>query len=97
MKRIVQVQSGELAESQLYSPLNKRRIEARKISLGVRHAVLKRDRYMCRKCGTSPLKNPRVVLNVDHIVAVAKGGSGDEDNLQTLCFECNQGKKDGDN
>jgi hypothetical protein len=96
-KRIIQVQSGELAESQLYAPLNKRRIEARKIRLGVRHAVLKRDGYICRKCGASPLKNPRVVLNVDHVVAVAKGGSGEPDNLQTLCFECNQGKKDGDN
>jgi len=96
-RRVVQVQSGELAPSQLYSPQSKKRISARAIPLSVRHAVLKRDDYRCVKCGATPKSDPTVMLNVDHIIAVARGGSGDISNLQTLCFECNQGKKDGDN
>lgn len=37
---------------------------------------------------------PDVVLNVDHIHPVAKGGTNDITNLVTSCFECNSGKSD---
>lgn len=96
-RQIVLVQSGELPRSQLYSRKSQQRIEARAISLSLRHSILKRDNYTCVKCGASPQKDPTVVLNVDHIVAVSQGGSGAATNLQTLCFLCNQGKKDKDN
>ena len=56
----------------------------------VRHEVLKRDGYRCRECGAS--KDEGVTLEIDHIVPVAKGGTNDIDNLQTLCKKCNRGK-----
>lgn len=44
-----------------------------------RSKVLARDHFACVQCGT------RTELEVDHIVPVARGGSWDLDNLQTLC------------
>lgn len=64
------------------------------ISLKDRWAVLKRDNYRCVKCGASPATDHSVVLEVDHIRALANQGGNGLDNLQTLCRKCNQGKKD---
>jgi hypothetical protein len=36
-----------------------------------------------------------VVLEVDHIVPVSKGGGNDIYNLVTACFDCNRGKAAG--
>lgn len=55
----------------------------------LRHEVFKRDGYRCRECGSS---KDETSLEIDHIVPVAKGGTNDIDNLQTLCRECNQKK-----
>lgn len=54
-----------------------------------RFDVFKRDRFTCQYCGRTP---PVVVLQVDHIIPVCEGGSGDIDNLVTACEECNRGK-----
>jgi 5-methylcytosine-specific restriction endonuclease McrA len=63
--------------------------EGRKtLSVRKRFLVFKRDRYKCRMCGRSGLE-----LEVDHVVAVAQGGTDRLDNLQTLCFDCNRGKR----
>lgn len=35
-----------------------------------------------------------VKLEVDHIIPVAEDGGDALDNLQTLCFDCNRGKRD---
>jgi hypothetical protein len=59
------------------------------ISVRKRFFVFKRDRYRCRICGATGVE-----LEVDHIVSVADGGSDALDNLQTLCFKCNRGKRD---
>ncbi|MCG6195468.1 HNH endonuclease [Leptospira sp. FAT2] len=64
----------------------------RKINLRLRFFILKRDRFTCQACGKSPSKNPDIELNVDHILPWSKGGETAIENLQTLCFECNQGK-----
>lgn len=64
------------------------------IPLNVRWKILKKDNYTCVKCGQSPAKNNNVELEIDHILPVAKGGTNDIENLQTLCRNCNQGKKD---
>lgn len=64
------------------------------IPLKDRWAVLKRDNYRCAKCGANPSNDHQVELEVDHIYPVAKGGGNALENLQTLCRECNQGKKD---
>lgn len=55
----------------------------------LRHEVFKRDGYRCCECGAS--KN-ETSLEIDHIIPVAKGGTNDIDNLQTLCRECNRMK-----
>jgi hypothetical protein len=61
------------------------------ITKKIRFEVFKRDRFTCQYCGESA---PKVVLNVDHIIPVAKGGGSDILNLITSCFPCNSGKKD---
>lgn len=65
--------------------------KSRTLSLRKRFFVLKRDGFTCKICGAN---GPGVKLEVDHIVPVAEGGSDSLDNLQTLCFECNRGKRD---
>jgi len=65
--------------------------KSRALSLRKRFFVLKRDGFTCRMCGAN---GPGVKLEVDHIVPVAKGGTDALDNLHTLCFDCNRGKRD---
>lgn len=57
----------------------------------LRFDIFKRDGFRCQYCGAHP---PKAVLEVDHIVPVAKGGENDADNLITACFNCNRGKAD---
>lgn len=54
-----------------------------------RFDVLKRDSFTCCYCGSTP---PKVVLEVDHIIPVSKGGDNNLLNLTTSCFDCNRGK-----
>lgn len=60
------------------------------IPQSVRKYVLQRNNYQCQSCGK---KNTETKLNIDHIIALAKGGSNDISNLQVLCSRCNQTKK----
>lgn len=64
----------------------------RSISLSLRYKVLCRDRFRCVICGRSPAKDINVELHVDHIKPWSKGGQNTEENLRTLCFDCNLGK-----
>jgi len=57
-----------------------------------RFQIFKRDGFQCQYCGATP---PAVVLEVDHIIPVSKGGKNDSHNLVTACFDCNRGKRDG--
>lgn len=59
------------------------------LSKRVRFEVFKRDQFSCQYCGAHP---PNVLLEVDHVTPVAEGGSNDEGNLLTACFNCNRGK-----
>jgi len=61
----------------------------KKLSDTIRFEVFKRDKFTCHYCGTSA---PDVVLHIDHIHPVSKGGSNDLTNLITSCKSCNQGK-----
>lgn len=56
-----------------------------------RFEVFKRDAFTCQYCGRSA---PDVILEVDHILPVAKGGTDDLLNLITSCRDCNRGKRD---
>lgn len=54
-----------------------------------RFEVFKRDNFTCQYCGR---KSPEVVLEIDHINPVSKGGTNNIMNLVTSCFDCNRGK-----
>ena len=58
-------------------------------SAEVRIRVYKRDRFMCTYCGAP---GTEAELEVDHIIAVANGGSHHISNLTTACRKCNQKK-----
>lgn len=61
------------------------------VSVRIRFEVFKRDGFTCQYCGC---KSPDVVLECDHIVPRAEGGSDDIINLRTSCWACNSGKSD---
>lgn len=96
-KRIVAVQDGTLPEADLYKPRNIKPHLDRAVPLKIRYDVMKQDGYRCQKCGADQSQDKSVRLEVDHVVAVSRGGKSTIDNLQTLCWACNQGKKDRDN
>ncbi|BAQ63984.1 HNH endonuclease [Geminocystis sp. NIES-3709] len=60
------------------------------IPIEVRKYIYNRDKYQCQSCGK---KLEETTLSIDHIIPLAKGGSNDMSNLQTLCLNCNQHKK----
>jgi len=59
------------------------------ISKKLRFEIFKRDKFTCQYCGRTA---PDVVLHVDHIHPVSRGGENDLLNLITSCFDCNAGK-----
>lgn len=58
----------------------------------LRQHIKERDHFTCKYCGASIEKEPNLLLEIDHIVPVSKGGLTTEDNLQTLCWRCNRKK-----
>lgn len=58
----------------------------------LRYDVLKRDGFKCTLCGRTASDD--ITLEVDHIIPVSKGGLTELDNLRTLCYDCNRGKRD---
>lgn len=67
-------------------PERRKRADAIISKLELRFMVFSRDGWKCVQCSN----NQR--LSVDHIVPVAKNGSDDLANLQTLCRSCNSKK-----
>lgn len=58
------------------------------IPLRTKLAVFKRDGYRCLACGN----DDPLVLAIDHIKAVSRGGKNEIANYQTLCKRCNSSK-----
>ena len=58
----------------------------------LRGTIKARDQYACVKCGVSQAAEPHLLLEVDHIIPVARGGRSVPENLQTLCWKCNRSK-----
>lgn len=54
-----------------------------------RFEIFKRDMFTCQYCGKSA---PEVILEVDHVIPIAEGGTNDAFNLITSCRDCNRGK-----
>lgn len=60
----------------------------------LRERIKNRDNFTCCICGNSTYVEPNLLLEIDHIIPVAKGGQTVENNLQTLCWKCNRAKSD---
>lgn len=58
----------------------------------LREHIKARDNFTCCICGNSIQKEPNLLLEIDHIIPVSKGGCTTEENLQTLCWKCNRSK-----
>ncbi len=64
-------------------------VDRKALGTKLRFEVFKRDKFTCQYCGKI---SPNVVLEVDHIDPVSKGGDNSILNLITSCFDCNSGK-----
>lgn len=60
------------------------------INDSLRYDIMRRDGFKCVLCGASAKDG--VILHVDHIIPVSKGGRSVRSNLRTLCERCNLGK-----
>lgn len=58
----------------------------------LRQHIKERDGFTCKYCGASVQKEPNLLLEIDHIIPLSKGGMTTEENLQTLCWRCNRKK-----
>ncbi|TVV91475.1 HNH endonuclease, partial [Streptococcus pneumoniae] len=58
----------------------------------LRTQIKERDHYTCQICAASTAEQSLLLLEIDHIVPVSKGGLSTPDNLQTLCWKCNRSK-----
>lgn len=60
----------------------------------LREFIKNRDNFTCCICGNSTHVEPNLLLEIDHIRPVSKGGETIKENLQTLCWKCNRAKRD---
>lgn len=58
----------------------------------LREKIKVRDNYTCKKCSLSTNDERNLLLEIDHIIPLSKGGITSENNLQTLCWKCNRTK-----
>jgi len=58
----------------------------------LREKIKIRDNYTCKQCKLSINDEKNLLLEIDHIIPISKGGITSEDNLQTLCWKCNRSK-----
>lgn len=68
------------------------KMQRRLATPALKEAIKIRDDYTCCKCGNSIYKEPNLLLEVDHIIPISKGGKTEPNNLQTLCWKCNRAK-----
>jgi len=61
----------------------------------LRYQILQRDGFRCQICGRS--QEDGVILHIDHIKPVSKGGKTEPSKLRVLCADCNLGKGDSYN
>ena len=62
------------------------------MTVKLREAIKNRDNFTCCNCKNSTHMEPNLLLEIDHIIPVSKGGCTVESNLQTLCWKCNRSK-----
>lgn len=62
------------------------------MTASLREFIKRRDDYACKQCSISLAAEPHLLLEVDHIIPLSRGGLSTEQNLQTLCWRCNRTK-----
>lgn len=75
-------------ETAMTAPTTRR--QRHKIPSRIRFIVMRRDGYACQMCGVTARQG--YLLEIDHRLSRARGGSDDVDNLWVLCSLCNNGK-----
>lgn len=83
---LIQILESKLTKKEFVK--EQRRLMTKKM----RESIKKRDHFTCCQCGNSITKEPNLLLEIDHIIPVSKGGYTTEENLQTLCWKCNRSK-----
>lgn len=63
----------------------------------LREFVKQRDGYACNHCGLSIEDEPNLLLEIDHIIPISRGGLTVLENLQALCWKCNRSKSNKTN
>ena len=58
----------------------------------LRENIKIRDNHTCQICSLSIEDEKNLLLEIDHIIPLSKGGITSENNLQTLCWKCNRSK-----
>jgi len=58
----------------------------------LREKIKQRDNFTCKICSLSTRQERNLLLEIDHIIPLSKGGVTSESNLQTLCWKCNRSK-----
>lgn len=58
----------------------------------LREKIKQRDNFTCKICGLSDRDEKNLLLEIDHIIPLSKGGTTTQSNLQTLCWRCNRSK-----
>lgn len=58
----------------------------------LRDKIKQRDNYKCCSCSLGTEDEPNLLLEIDHIIPLSKGGMTTYVNLQTLCWKCNRTK-----
>lgn len=58
----------------------------------LRDSIKERDQHTCQHCRISVTAEPHLLLEIDHITPISKGGLSTPENLQTLCWRCNRSK-----
>jgi len=60
------------------------------VSVSTRQRILRRDKFRCIMCGQGSEDGAK--LECDHRIPRSKGGTNEDENLQTVCAQCNKGK-----
>lgn len=92
-KEVIMFDNEEEKEKYLQSRLDKK---SRVVSAVQKLRILKKDRYICKECGNSPVYDEKCILEIDHIIPFYKGGKTIDLNLQTLCQTCHKRKTKND-
>lgn len=82
--------AGEVAVMVERMSRTRRLRQLRPLSRSKREAIFERDGYKCHYC---PCDDP-VMMTVDHVVPMSKGGTHDPVNLVCACTACNGDKAD---